>query len=91
MQQKELLLKQQELEDKKFIELEKLKTQKEIAMVNNEAKLLLQNEDQKVDLLFRGMDIADKQQDALNAQAMTPPGAPAPAPQPTPPMAPPQG
>ncbi len=63
-----------------MIEMEKLKTQKEIAMINNEAKLLLQNEDQKIDLLFRGMDVAEKQQDALNAPAMTPPGASAPAP-----------
>ena len=76
MQQKELQLKQQELEDKKAIELEKLKTQKEIAMINNEAKLLLQNEDQKVTALFKGMDIATSQQNAQPPMAPSAPAAP---------------
>ena len=76
MQQKELQLKEQELQDKKFIELEKLKTQKEIAMVNNEAKLLLQNEDAKVEGLFKGMDLATAQQSAT-AQPTQPPTTPA--------------
>ena len=75
MQQKELLLKEQELQDKKMIELEKLKTQKEIAMVNNEAKLLLQNEDAKVEGLFKGMDMATAQQSAM-AQPIQPPTQP---------------
>jgi hypothetical protein len=87
MQQKELALKEQELKDKKEIEFAKLDTQKEIAMVSNEAKLLLQNEDQKVDLLFKGMDVATKQTEALKQQemqaAMPPQGQPMP---PQPPM-----
>jgi hypothetical protein len=87
MQQKELALKEQELKDKKEIEFAKLEAQKEIAMVNNEAKLLLQGEDQKVDLLFKGMDAAAKQQDALKQQEMQmaqgPQGQPMP---PQPPM-----
>jgi hypothetical protein len=88
MQQKELELRQQELQDKKMIELEKLKTQKEIAMVNNEAKLLLQNEDAKVEGLFKGMDLATAQQSAT-AQPTQPPTTPAAPAAPTPP-APPQ-
>ena len=87
MQQKELALKEQELKDKKEIEFAKLEAQKEIAMVNNEAKLLLQGEEQKVDLLFKGMDAAAKQQDALKQQEMQmaqgPQGQPMP---PQPPM-----
>jgi hypothetical protein len=83
MQQKELLLKEQELKDKKEIEFAKLETQKEIAMVNNEAKLLLQNEDQKVDLLFKGMDAATKQTEALKQQEMQIAQGPVP---PAPPM-----
>lgn len=70
MQQKELALKEQELKDKKEIEFAKLEAQKEIAMVNNEAKLLLQGEDQKVELLFKGMDAATKQTEALKQQEM---------------------
>lgn len=70
MQQKELALKEQELKDKKEIEFAKLEAQKEIAMVNNEAKLLLQGEDQKIDLLFKGMDAATKQTEALKQQEM---------------------
>ena len=87
MQQKELALKEQELRDKKEIEFAKLETQKEIAMVNNEAKLLLQGEEQKVDLLFKGMDAAAKQQDALKQQEMqmAQPGPQGPVP-PQPPM-----
>lgn len=62
MQQKELILREQELQDKRFIEIEKLKTQKEIAMINNEAKLLIQGEEAKVDALFKGLDMATAQQ-----------------------------
>lgn len=80
LQQKELQLKEQEIADKKLIELEKLKTQKEIAMLNNEAKLLLQNEDAQVQGLFKGMDMATQQQNVLQPAA-PPPGAP-PAPPP---------
>ena len=75
MQQKELQLKAQEISDKKEIELEKIRAQKEIAMLNNEAKLLLQNEDQKVEALFKGFDAANTQQD------MQIPGVPGAAPQ----------
>jgi len=87
MQQKELALKEQELKDKKEIEFAKLETQKEIAMVNNEAKLLLQGEEQKVDLLFKGMDTATKQTEALKQQEMqmAQPGPQGPVP-PQPPM-----
>jgi hypothetical protein len=74
LQQKEIALKEQELNDKKFLELEKLKTQKEIAMINNEAKLLLQHEDAQVEGLFKGMDMATAQQNAI--QQAPPPGAP---------------
>jgi len=91
MQQRELALKEQELKDKKEIEFAKLDTQKEIAMVNNEAKLLLQGEEQKVDLLFKGMDAAAKQQDALKQQEMQmaqAQQAPAPQGQPTTPQPP---
>ena len=70
MQKQELELKAQELKDKKEIEFAKLETQKEIAMVNNEAKLLLQQDDQKIEALFKGMDVATKQQDALKEQEM---------------------
>ena len=82
MQQKELALKEQEIKDKKEIELEKIRSQKEIAMLNNEAKLLLQNEDQKIEALFKGFDAANTQQD------MQIPGGPGAAPQG--PVAPPQ-
>ena len=78
MQQKELQLKEQELRDKREIEFEKIKTQKEIAMINNEAKLLAQNEDSKVEALFKGMDMAVNQQDRL---VKMPPPAPAAPPQ----------
>ena len=77
MQQKELQIKEQELQVKMQIEMEKLKTQKEIAMINNEAKLLLQNEDQKVTALFKGMDVATAQQkNAAMQPPIAPPGAP---------------
>jgi hypothetical protein len=89
MQQKELQLKEQEIQDKKFIEIEKLKTQKEVAMLNNEAKLLLQNEDAKVQGLFKGMDMATTQQNVEAAPPAPPPPAAPPVP-PQPPM-PPQG
>ena len=83
LQQKEIALKEQEINDKKFIEIEKLKTQKEIAMINNEAKLLLQHEDAQVQGLFKGMDMATQQQ---NATQMAPPPSAAPAgPPPAPP------
>ena len=76
MQQKELQLKEQELASKMQIEMEKLKTQKEIAMINNEAKLMLQNEDQKISALFKGMDVASAQQNAPVQPPVAPPGMP---------------
>lgn len=102
MQQKELQLKEQELNDKKEIELKKIDASKEIAMLNNEAKLMAQGEDAKVQGLFKGLDMATQQINAQNAlqakpqaapQQASPQGAPpAPAPQPPPsmPPAPPQ-
>lgn len=102
MQQKELQLKEQEINDKKEIELKKIDASKEIAMLNNEAKLLVQGEDAKVQGLFKGLDIAAQQINAQNAleassqatsQQASPQGAPpAPAPQqpPSMPPAPPQ-
>ena len=89
MQQKELQLKEQELHDKKEIEIKKLESQKEIAMINNEAKLMLQNQDAKVEGLFKGMDIATKQQEMLAQQPpMPPPPPPNPGAPPAPPMPP---
>ena len=102
MQQKELQLKEQEINNKKEIELKKIDASKEIAMLNNEAKLMLQGEDAKVQGLFKGMDMATQQIEAQR-QAAVPPmplagpqgapaappppqGAPAPAPPPQPPM-----
>ena len=102
MQQKELQLKEQELNDKKEIELKKIDASKEIAMLNNEAKLMVQGEDAKIQGLFKGLDMATQQINAQNAmqaapqvapQQASPQGAPpAPAPQPPPsmPPAPPQ-
>ena len=102
MQQKELQLKEQELNDKKEIELKKIDASKEIAMLNNEAKLMVQGEDAKIQGLFKGLDIATQQINAQNAMQATPPAAPqqtspqgappAPAPQqpPSMPPAPPQ-
>ena len=102
MQQKELQLKQQELNDKKEIELKKIDASKEIAMLNNEAKLMVQGEDAKIQGLFKGLDMATQQINAQNSlqaapqvapQQASPQGAPpAPAPQPPPsmPPAPPQ-
>ena len=102
MQQKELQLKEQEINDKKEIELKKIDASKEIAMLNNEAKLLVQGEDAKVQGLFKGLDIAAQQINAQNALQAKPPVAsqqaspqgapPAPAPQqpPSMPPAPPQ-
>ena len=84
MQKEELEIKKQEVADKKVIEMAKIEAQKEIAMINNEAKLLLQGEDQKIEALFKGMDVATKQTEALKAQQMQPPSAP-PAPPPPPP------
>jgi len=90
MQQKELQLREQELKDKKEIEFEKIKSQKEIAMINNEAKLLLQNEDAKVEGLFKGMDMAAAQQDKLTQmEPPTPPQPPQGGQPPAPPAAPP--
>ena len=99
MQQKELQLKEQEINDKKEIELKKIDASKEIAMLNNEAKLLVQGEDAKVQGLFKGLDIAAQQINAQNAleaaaqaapQQASPQGAPpAPAPQQPPSMPPP--
>jgi hypothetical protein len=57
MQQKELALKEQEINDKKAIELAKLENAKEIAMINNEAKLLLAGEDAKTDLMLKGAEV----------------------------------
>ena len=98
MQQKELQLKEQEINDKKEIELKKIDASKEIAMLNNEAKLMVQGEDAKVQGLFKGMDIATQQINAQNAlqakpqaapQQASPQGAPpAPAPQQPPSMPP---
>ena len=90
MQKEELEIKKQEVIDKKMIELEKLKTQKEIAMINNEAKLLIQNEDAKVEALFKGMDIATAQQNIGTAPPMPAPVGAAPLPPPNLPT-PPQG
>ncbi len=84
MQKEELEIKKQEVADKKVIEMAKIEAQKEIAMINNEAKLLLQNEDQKIEALFKGMDIATKQTEALKEQEMQIPSGPQGAP-PTPP------
>lgn len=98
MQQKELQLKEQEINDKKEIELKKIDASKEIAMLNNEAKLLVQGEDAKVQGLFKGLDIAAQQinaQNALEAASQAKPQAgpqgapPAPAPQQPPSMPPP--
>jgi hypothetical protein len=99
MQQKELQLKEQEINNKKEIELKKIDASKEIAMLNNEAKLLVQGEDAKVQGLFKGLDIAAQQINAQNAleaaaqaapQQASPQGAPpAPAPQQPPSMPPP--
>ena len=69
-------------------------------MLNNEAKLMLQGEDAKVQGLFKGLDMATQQISAQNAKnnleappqaasapAPAPPqGAPAPTPPPQPPM-----
>ena len=102
MQQKELQLKEQEINDKKEIELKKIDASKEIAMLNNEAKLMVQGEDAKIQGLFKGLDIATQQINAQNALQAKPPVAPqqagpqgappAPAPQqpPSMPPAPPQ-
>jgi len=84
MQKEELEIKKQEVADKKVIEMAKIEAQKEIAMINNEAKLLLQGEDQKIEALFKGMDIATKQTEALKQQEMQIPSGPQGAP-PTPP------
>jgi hypothetical protein len=97
-----LQLKEQEINNKKEIELKKIDASKEIAMLNNEAKLMLQGEDAKVQGLFKGMDMATQQIEAQR-QAAAPPmplagpqgapaappppqGASAPAPPPQPPM-----
>jgi hypothetical protein len=94
MQQKELQLKEQEINNKKEIELKKIDAQKEIAMLNNEAKLLEKNEDAKVQGLFKGMEMATQQIEAQRQAQMPAPqmagpqGAPA-APAPPPPQQPP--
>ena len=56
--------------------------QKEIAMLNNEAKFLLQNEDSKVQGLFKGLDMAQQ-------PPMPPPNPGAPPAPPMPPQQPP--
>ena len=87
MQQKELQLKEQEINNKKEIELKKIDAQKEIAMINNEAKLLVQNEDAKVQGLFKSLDLVSNQVTAQGAAGATgAPIPPAPAPQQIPPM-----
>ena len=87
MQQKELQLKEQEINNKKEIELKKIDAQKEIAMINNEAKLLVQNEDAKVQGLFKSLDLVSNQVIAQGAAgAAGAPIPPAPAPQQIPPM-----
>ena len=87
MQQKELQLKEQEINNKKEIELKKIDAQKEIAMINNEAKLLVQNEDAKVQGLFKSLDLVSNQVTAQGAAgAVGAPIPPAPAPQQIPPM-----
>ena len=87
MQQKELQLKEQEINNKKEIELKKIDAQKEIAMINNEAKLLVQNEDAKVQGLFKSLDLVSNQVTAQGgAGAVGAPIPPAPAPQQIPPM-----
>jgi hypothetical protein len=76
-------------------------------MLNNEAKLMVQGEDAKVQGLFKGLDMATQQINAQNALQAKPPVAPqqaspqgappAPAPQqppsmpPAPPQQPPMG
>ena len=97
MQQKELQLKEQEINDKKEIELKKIDASKEIAMLNNEAKLMVQGEDAKVQGLFKGLDIATQQINAQNTLQAKPqagpqgaPPAPAPQQPPSMPPAPPQ-
>jgi hypothetical protein len=62
--------------DKKEIELKKIDASKEIAMLNNEAKLLVQGEYAKVQGLFKGLDMATQQINAQNAMQATPPAAP---------------
>jgi hypothetical protein len=89
MQQKELQLKEQEINDKKEIELKKIDASKEIAMLNNEAKLMVQGEDAKIQGLFKGLDMATQQINAQNALEAPPPAAPTPAPQAGPQGAPP--
>jgi hypothetical protein len=86
MQKEELEIKKQEVADKKVIEMAKIEAQKEIAMINNEAKLLLQGEDQKIEALFKGMDVATKQTEMA---AQQPPMPPPPPPNPSAPPAPP--
>jgi hypothetical protein len=60
LQQKELELKERELTDKKEIEFKKLENAKEIAMINNEAKLLMQGEDAKLDVLMKATDVVNE-------------------------------
>ena len=67
MQQKELQLKETEIMNKKEVELKKIDSQKEIAMLNNEAKLLLKNEDARVQGVFKGMETISAQVAAANA------------------------
>ena len=83
MQKEELEIKKQEVADKKVIEMAKIEAQKEIAMINNEAKLMLQGQDAKVEGLFKGMDLATKQQEMAAQQPPMPPQGPVP---PAPPM-----
>jgi hypothetical protein len=51
-------------------------------MLNNEAKLMVQGEDAKVQGLFKGLDIATQQINAQNTMQAKPQVAPAPAPAP---------
>ena len=57
MQQKELQLKEQEIQKRYETDMAKIQTEKEIAMLNNEAKLMIQQEKDKVSTIHKGMDI----------------------------------
>lgn len=83
MQQQELALKAQELQDKKVIELAKLEAQKEIALINNETKLMVKDQDAKVQGLMKGLDLAHEHVMAPINNPPTPQVSPAPvSPQP---------
>ena len=60
MQMQELQIKQQEVQQKYEIEMAKLQSAMQIAMMNNENKLMLQDEKGKSTLVTKGMDIGAK-------------------------------